>query len=135
PSDFVSHLELSNIYALTGRHQQAISEVQKMLTILEYQELANTIGRVYETSGYQQALKVYAKQLEEVYSHTTYIPPWYIASVYGFANDKGRAFVWLEKAYKVRDGVDSLAADPQWDPLRSEPRFKDLLKRVGLPPS
>ena len=135
PSDFFPHYALSNMYALMGRQQEAIAEIQSMLTILEYKELAATVGREYRRSGFQQALKVYAKQLGEVYSHATYIPTWYIASVYGFLGNRDQAFAWLEKAYKVRDNVDSLAADPQWDPLRSDPRFKDLLKRVGLPAS
>jgi TolB-like protein/DNA-binding winged helix-turn-helix (wHTH) protein/Tfp pilus assembly protein PilF len=135
PGDFYPHFALSDIYALTGNQQEAIAEIQKMLTILEYQELAATVGREYERSGYQQALKVYAKQLEEVYSRTTYIPTWYIASIYGLCGDKDKAFVWLDKAYKTKDGMESLVADPQWDPLRSDPRFKDLLKRVGLPAS
>jgi len=135
PSDFTPHLCLSFIYALTGRQPEAIAEIQKMLTMLEYQELATTIGREYERSGFQQSLRVFAKQMEEVYSHTAYIPAWYIASTYAFADDKERAFTWLEESYKLRDGVDSLAADPQWDPLHSDPRFKDLLRRVGLPAS
>jgi len=135
PGDFSPHFRLSDIYALTGRQQDAIAEVQKMLTILEYQELAATIGAVYKTSGYQQALRFYAKQLEEIYSHATYIPTWYIASIYGFSGDNDQAFAWLEKAYKVKDSVDSLASDPQWDPLRADPRFKDLLRRIGLPKS
>src|SRR5215469_5451913 len=135
PSDFTPHLCLSFIYALTGRQPEAIAEIQKMLTMLEYQELATTIGREYERSGFQQSLRVFATQMEEVYSHTAYIPAWYIASTYAFADDKERAFAWLEESYKLRDGVDSLAADPQWDPLHSDPRFKDLLRRVGLPAS
>ncbi|HTT23873.1 MAG TPA: winged helix-turn-helix domain-containing protein [Candidatus Sulfotelmatobacter sp.] len=135
PSDFSPHFVLSDIYALTGRQQDAIVEVQKMLTILEYQKLAASIGIVYKTSGYQQALRFYAKQLEEIYSHATYIPTWYIASIYGFSGDKDQAFAWLEKAYKVKDSVDSLASDPQWDPLRADPRFEDLLRRIGLPKS
>jgi len=126
---------LSFIYGLTGRQQEAIAEIQKILTILEYQELAAIVGREYERSGFQRALRVYAKQLEEVYFHTAYIPNFYVAIIYGFADDKDQAFAWLEKAYKARDGVDTLASDPEWDPLRSDPRFKDLLRRVGLPPS
>ena len=78
---------------------------------------------------------MYAKQMGEVYFHTAYIPNFYIASIYGFAGEKDLAFAWLEKAHKVRDGVDSLASDPMWDPLRADPRFKDLLRRVGLPTS
>jgi len=133
--DFIPHFNLWFIYALTGRQPEAIAELQKMLIILEYQELAATVGREYERSGFQQALKVYAKQLEGRYFHTAYIPNFYIASIYGFADDKDLAFVWLEKAYKMRDGVETLGSDPMWDPLRADPRFKDLLRRVGLPTS
>jgi Tfp pilus assembly protein PilF len=67
PSDWNPHFNLSFIYALTGRQQEAIAEIQKMLTLLEYHELAATVGREYERSGFQRALKVYAKQLDEVY--------------------------------------------------------------------
>jgi len=133
PGDFYPHYALSNIYSLTGRQPEAIAELQKMLTILEYQELADTVGQVYARSGYQQALRVFAKQLEGVYSRTTYIPAWYIASIYGFGDEKDRAFAWLERGYQARDGMEDLAFDPQWDPLRSDPRFKDLVRRMGLP--
>jgi tetratricopeptide (TPR) repeat protein len=132
PGDFFPHYRLSVIYALAGRHQDAISEMQKMLTILEYTELSDTLGRTYKSYGYEKALKFYAKRLETLYSRTGYIPTWYIASIYGFAGDKDQGFAWLQKAYVARDGMDALA-DPQWDPLRSDPRFKDLVRRVGLP--
>jgi TolB-like protein/DNA-binding winged helix-turn-helix (wHTH) protein/Tfp pilus assembly protein PilF len=131
PSDFYPHFELSNIYALTGRHREAISELQAMDTVLEYRELAAALGRTYESAGYEKALQMYAARLQ-VYARKAYIPDWYIASIYGFLGDKGQAFAWLEKAYKARDGMEGLA-DPMWDPLRSDPRFKDLVRRVGLP--
>jgi len=133
PSDFGPHMQLAYLYALTGRHGAAISEWQKMATLLEYKEMAEAIGRAYKAAGYENALRVFAKQLEG-YSRKTYIPPWFIASLYEYMGDKDQAFAWLEKAYKSRDGTDSLF-DPMWDPLRSDPRFKDLLRRVGLPQS
>jgi TolB-like protein/DNA-binding winged helix-turn-helix (wHTH) protein/Tfp pilus assembly protein PilF len=131
PSDFSPHMQLANIYALTGRHGEAISEWQKMATVLEYKEMAEAIGRAYKAAGYENALRVFAKQLEG-YSRKAYIPPWFIASLYEYMGDKDQAFAWLEKAYKLHDGTDTLF-DPQWDPLRSDPRFKDLMRRVGLP--
>jgi TolB-like protein/DNA-binding winged helix-turn-helix (wHTH) protein/Tfp pilus assembly protein PilF len=131
PSDFTLHWRLSNIYALTGRHREAISELQAMLSILEYRELAAELGRTYNSEGYERALKMYAARLQ-VYSRKSFIPTGYIASIYGFLGDKDQAFAWLERAYKVRDGVDDLA-NPVWDPLRSDPRFADLVRRVGLP--
>jgi tetratricopeptide (TPR) repeat protein len=133
PSDFGPHWTLSNIYALTGRHPEAVSELQAMDTVLEYRELAAALGGTYESAGYEGALRMYAGRLQG-YSRKNNIPPWYIASIYGFLGDKGQAFAWLEKAYKARDGMDSLA-DPMWDPLRSDPRFANLVRRVGLPPA
>jgi len=132
PGDFFPHYALSNIYGLTGREPEAISELQKMLTILDYRELAHTVDQVYGRFGYQPALRIFAKQLEEVYSRTNYIPAWYIASLYGLGGEKDQAFTWLERGYKARDGMESLVVDPVWDPLRSDPRFKDLVQRVGL---
>jgi tetratricopeptide (TPR) repeat protein len=92
--------------------------------------MSEAIGRAYKTGGYEKALRVFTRRLEAS-SHKTYIPAWFIASIYGYMGDKDRAFAWLEKAYEARDGADGLN-DPEWDPLRTDPRFKDLLRRVGL---
>ena len=58
-----------------------------------------------------------------------------IAEVFVGLDDKDRAFEWLEKAYQRRSSwLRALKPDLIYDPLRSDPRFKDLLRRVGLPP-
>src|SRR5262249_47875347 len=80
PSDYEPHYALSIMYGFMGRHQEAIVELQKMITILEYTDLAKTVGRVYKSSGYEKALKVYADQVGALYSRTNYIPAWYVAS-------------------------------------------------------
>jgi tetratricopeptide (TPR) repeat protein len=131
PVNSTAHWLLSNVYALTGRHREMISELQAMLSILEYRDLASELGRIYNSQGYNKALEMYAARLQ-VYSRKNFIPTFYIASIYGFVGDKDQAFAWLEKAYKAKDGVDCLA-DPTWDPLRSDPRFASLVRRVGLP--
>ena len=62
-----------------------------------------------------------------------YIPPGYLAWGYAMAGDKERAFAWLEKAYQQHDpSLANLKVDPGFDSLRSDPRYLDLLKRVGL---
>ena len=64
-----------------------------------------------------------------------YVSPWLVAIVYAELGDKDRAFYWLEKAYEGRE--HDLAFSnvwPMFDSLRPDPRFKNLINRIGLPP-
>jgi len=62
-----------------------------------------------------------------------YVPAIYFACIYAGLLDKDQAFAWLEKAYQERsDGLTYLNVEPTFDPLRSDPRFRNLLRRVGL---
>jgi hypothetical protein len=59
--------------------------------------------------------------------------PWEVASWYAYAGDKDRSLEWLERAYEVRDPNLPYLRLPDFDLLRSDPRFRDLLKRMRLP--
>ena len=62
-------------------------------------------------------------------------PSFFPAMIYGQLGQKDRAFYWLERGYRERSpAFSALNADPCWDPLRSDARFKDLVRRLGLPP-
>jgi hypothetical protein len=58
-----------------------------------------------------------------------------LAFDYAQAGEKDKAFEWLEKAYQAREGEELtlLAVDPVWNNLHGDPRFSDLLRRIGLP--
>jgi hypothetical protein len=57
-----------------------------------------------------------------------------IALIYAALGEKDEAFAWLEKSFEARDkGLTFLKIDPCLDPLRSDPRFQDLIRRVGFP--
>jgi hypothetical protein len=57
-----------------------------------------------------------------------------VAGLYAQAGEVEKAFAWLEKAYQRRVSVlTNIGVDPAFDPLRSDPRFDDLLRRIGLP--
>lgn len=59
---------------------------------------------------------------------------YFVASVYAATGDKEQAFVWLEKAWQQRHPAFAtrFKIDPNLDPLRSDPRYADLLRRTGL---
>jgi hypothetical protein len=62
-----------------------------------------------------------------------YIPPGVLAYGYASISEKEQAFTWLEKAYQVHDpALAYLKVDPIFDSLRSDPRYADLLRKVGL---
>ena len=63
------------------------------------------------------------------------MPPFYIAVVYACLGDKHKAFEWLEHAFRERDNkLAALKFEPRLDGLRTDPRFADLMRRVGLSP-
>jgi len=63
-----------------------------------------------------------------------YVPAYHLAIVCAGLGETDQAFAWLEKAHGERDGfLTYLKVDPRLDRLRPEPRFADLLRRVGLP--
>jgi hypothetical protein len=62
------------------------------------------------------------------------VPPRCFVFLYAAAGDQQRALEWLEKAYEGRDsGLFWLPVMPFYDPLRTTPRFKEMLRRIGLP--
>ena len=65
---------------------------------------------------------------------TQYVPSCRIATIYVALNEKDKAFEELDKAFEARDWeLFRLNVDWYWKPLRDDPRFKDLLKRMNLP--
>jgi len=131
----LAHWQLGVAYAEKGMYREAVSELEqdKALTHghpvpLSY--LGNILARSGERS---RALQV----LEElkVVSKQKYATALGFARIYAGLGDKEQAFTWLEKAYEERSsGLYLLNVDPIWDPLRSDPRFNDLLRRIGLSP-
>jgi len=70
-------------------------------------------------------------QLKQL-SRTEYIDPAAFVGIYVRFGDKDQAFAWLEKGYEERTGMTSLKVNPIFDSIRSDPRFHDLMRKVGL---
>jgi TolB-like protein/tRNA A-37 threonylcarbamoyl transferase component Bud32 len=79
-----------------------------------------------------EALRLVAK-LEDI-SRVTYVRPEIIAAVYVRLGDRDKAFEWLENAYQARSPyLLALNVDRQWNPIRKDPRFAQLVRKIGLP--
>jgi len=74
-------------------------------------------------------------ELAEKSAKQIYVSPTWIAVLHARLGEKDQAFEWLERALAERDGrVCSLKVYAAYDSLRSDPRFRDLVRRLGLPP-
>jgi TolB-like protein/DNA-binding winged helix-turn-helix (wHTH) protein/Tfp pilus assembly protein PilF len=90
------------------------------------------LGHVYAIAGRNSDAEQQL-QLLRVAARTRYVAQSYFAIVYAALGDKDQAFAWLEKSYQDRsEQMLYLKVEPLVDPLRSDPRFESLLKRVGL---
>ena len=90
------------------------------------------MGHTYALMGKRQEAVKLIHELAEL-SKTKYVSPAYVAAIYAGLRDKDKAMEWLERAYDVRAAsLVFLKVNPRYDLLRSDPRFKDLLKRIHL---
>ena len=92
------------------------------------------LGHAYSLSGERDKANKILDELREM-SKQRYVSPYLIAIVYVGLGDKDQAFAWLDKAFQDRSSLLLwLKVEPQFDSLRDDPRFQDLLRRVGLTP-
>ena len=96
-------------------------------------ELAAALERGLEEAGYEGAQRRVADVLAARYNKPGGFRARIIAQLYFHAGDKDLAIDWFEKAYEEHDPNLPYLGRPLWNPLRSDPRFQDLLRRIGLP--
>jgi len=120
---------LGDVYAEKGMYAESISEFLKSG---DGADSLGHLGNAYARAGQVSAARKTIARLEE-YVRRDGVGRYEIALIYTGLGDKQEAFKWLEDAYKAHDvGLVYLKIDPCLDPLRSDPRFDDLMRRVGL---
>jgi serine/threonine protein kinase/Tfp pilus assembly protein PilF len=127
---------LGQAYILKSLYKEAIAEAEKDVLISPRSvDALSWLGYTYAVAGGRaEALKVIDKLTQ--LSKQMHVPPSYMAAIHVGLVEKDKAFEWLEKGYEERSigfgfGINP---DPIWDPLRSDPRFADLLRRMNLQP-
>ena len=135
PDDFVGEWwRLFHFYAAKGMQAETINAWLQTGLALGYTKGAEMVEKVYSKSGYRGALRQGAKWMEDETAGGNYDSPASIAEIYILLGDNDKAFYWLEKAYEERDSsLEELAVSPIFDPVRSDPRYKALLKKIGFP--
>jgi serine/threonine protein kinase/tetratricopeptide (TPR) repeat protein len=118
-----------------GQESAAVPEYQRAVDLShgDTDPIAGLAHAYAEMGKRAEAQKILSDLLRQ--SKKNYVSPYMIATIYAALGDKETAFNFLEKAYKERspDIPYFLKADLRLDPLRSDPRFQDLMHRVGLP--
>jgi TolB-like protein/Tfp pilus assembly protein PilF len=134
PNFAFAHSGLGLVYVQNGRLQAAIEEFQKAVA-----DSGNapyyiaTLGYGYARAGNKLEAHKRIEELKELRKRR-YVAPWDIALIYVGLGDNDQAFAWFDRA--VEEGsarLVELKVWPSYDPLRSDPRFADLLRRVGIP--
>jgi serine/threonine protein kinase/Tfp pilus assembly protein PilF len=135
PDEWPSHYFLAVGYQGSGEASSAVSEYQKAVELSQGDtDTIAGLTSAYASSGKQAEAK---KMLDDLLrqSKTKYVSPYMIATIYVALGDKEKAFEFLERAYQERspDIPYFLKADLRLDPVRSDPRFQELMRRVAIP--
>jgi len=131
PNDPLGLYGLGLVYEAQGKFDTS-------LLCLKKQNLQQgfDVAAVYAAAGNPAEAR---RRLDESTLHIkeekSYLRPGWVAEVYVSLRDKDEAMRWLERGYKERDiWLALLKVWPRFDPMRSDPRFQDLLRRMNFPP-
>jgi TolB-like protein len=134
PTHFMLHFVLGRAYMRLGESTKAIAQLKAARNPAGGIPLVDAaLGLAYAVSGQKDR----AQKMADAFSAAAgkrYIPPTYFGMLYAGLGNKDQAFIWLEKAFAERaDLLTWVGVEPMLDGIRSDPRFPNLLRRIGLP--
>ncbi len=129
-----AHLELARLYEQRELYEAAIQEFAKARELThDSPESLSSLAHCYAVFGETNVAEALLKELMQK-SERHYVSAYDLALIYEALGRKEKTFEWLDRAYEVHDSwMIYLRVDPRFAPLHSDPRFADLIKRVGLP--
>jgi Tfp pilus assembly protein PilF len=134
PNYWLAHLYLAGAYIEKGMYSEAVAEARKAR---EFSGASTTpiafLGYALAKSGKQAEARAELEELLRL-SKENYVSSCNIAMIYNGLDKRDETLAWLERGFAQRDvRMTFLKVEPKWNNLRSDPRFQDLLRRVGLP--
>jgi len=131
PDAPMPHYTLGDDYAAKKLYPKALEEYQRSLVLSGEPEFAAALGRAYTAGGWNAVLR---KWIEIGQKRGTFdYDPVGVAATYAILGEKDNAFLWLSRAYGEHASLLFIKGNPDFDSLHSDPRFADLLRRMGLP--
>ena len=128
-----AHLGLWGAYYRKRMDEEALEEAVRFFAALGDDEVRESLRRGCTEGSYSRAMQLGAEILVKR-SRSCHVPGVRIARLYAHAGEKDRAMEWLQRAVEKRETpLMHLSVAWDWDVLRGDPRFRDLLHRVGLP--
>jgi eukaryotic-like serine/threonine-protein kinase len=124
---------LGSALVVNGKYEEARSVLQQVKPDAPYGWMSVVVlAHAYAKEGKKSEAEQQITLLREL-GKTRYVRPYYLASIYASLGDKDKAFAELERSFTERDCyLGRISVDPFMDPLREDPRFKNLLKRINL---
>ena len=113
-------------------YKQALEALSRYASAVGYSEVTTFLAQTKADADYSATMHEAADTLA-ARSRKTFVLPTEIAILYCYAGDGERCLYWLERAYEVRDPNLPYLGWPDFDSVRSDPRFRDLLQRMKLP--
>jgi tetratricopeptide (TPR) repeat protein len=134
------HRRIAAIYERKGMWSEAMGELLTALRVAGKTEIVASVEREYRSSGYPAAKKTFLwadvreteRRARNAYPRSRAVD---IAADYALLGEKDQAFEWLETAFRDHEGgLIYLKVDDRLESLRSDARFPDLVRRIGLSP-
>ena len=129
-----ARLFLGRVYQTQGKYPEALAQYAATGQLRGWVPTVAGMGYVDALMGRRQEALNTLAQLDSIAKSGKYVTAYGVALVYTALGDKDQAFAWLNKAVEERTHwLVWLQRDRRWDPLRSDPRFAEIVRRVGLP--
>jgi tetratricopeptide (TPR) repeat protein len=133
PNFSVAYEYLGLLYLKQRRNTEAIANLEKAVELSNRAGLAlMALGYGYGVVGKPTEANAILRELEEKYERKEQ-NAMFVSGVYAGLGEKDKAFEWLEKGFQTKEDLPSIKWRIPFESLRDDPRFKDLLKRMGLP--
>ena len=134
PSSYQTHRQLGNYFCGTGRFAEGIEKLEFAASLIEGEDrVISDLGYCYALAGEEAKARELLTRLEKSEKHQ-YVDPVHFATLYLGLGEKERAIELLQRAYEIRAFMlVEVGTDRRYDPIRSDPRFEEILRGIGLP--